>query len=250
MIEFFMLDPWQIGVLVIAALLVGFSKTAIGGAMLLAVPMLAGIFGGKASTGIMLPMLIIGDVMAVTYYRAHADWGKIKDLIPFTLLGVVSGALVGKFINDAQFSMLIAITVFVCLGLLVWFDRKGEDIHIPNHMSVSIAAGIAAGFTSMIGNAAAPIFSIYLLAMGYKKNDFMGTSAWFFMLLNLSKMPFQIFLWHNVTLSTLKYALILAVPIIIGAIVGIVVLKRINEGIFRKIVMIMTAVAAVKLMFF
>lgn len=246
----FALSGWGWGVVLMAAFLIGFSKTAISGVMLLAIPILAGIFGGKVSTGMMLPMLIIGDIFAVNYYHTHADWEKIRKLIPFTALGVILGAVVGHLINDAQFSVLIAITVLVCLGLLILFEKKGDTLHIPNHIGVSLAAGIACGFTSMIGNASAPILSIYLLAMGYKKNDFMGTSAWFFLLLNAFKIPFQVFVWHNITLQTLEFSLILAIPIAIGAFTGVVVLKRINEDAFRKIVMVMTALAAIKLIFF
>ncbi len=250
MFQDILLSHWQWGILIVAAMLTGFSKTALSGVMLLVVPILASIFGGKISTGILLPMLIIGDLFAVKYYNAHADWGKISKLMPFTVLGVFAGVFVGNFINDQQFSLLISIIVMACVAILVFFEVKGEKIKIPNNLSVSLIAGVTCGFTSMIGNAAGPIMSIYLLAMGYKKNDFMGTSAWFFLILNLIKVPFQIFVWHNLTFQTFKFALVLSIPIAVGAIIGIIILKKINEVLFKNIVMLMTALAAIKLMIF
>ncbi|MDN5352718.1 MAG: uncharacterized protein PWQ12_1639 [Clostridiales bacterium] len=242
------LSLWQWVIVVFAALVVGFSKTAISGTVLLVVPVMAGIFGGKASTGILLTMLLIGDVFAVRYYHRHADWGKIARLMPFTVLGIVTGAITGKYMNDRQFLITIAISVLFCLGLLLYLERKGNDVKIPNGIVVSAIAGLLSGFTSMIGNAAAPIFSVYLLAMGFTKNNFMGTSAWFYLLLNALKMPFQIFLWHNITFAGFKLALVMIVPILIGATIGIFTLKRLNERVFRYIIMIMTAFAAVKLL--
>ena len=244
----FELSLLQWGLLVLSALVVGFSKTAISGAVLLVVPIMAGLFGGKVSTGILLPMLIIGDVFAVRYYHRHADWGKIAKLLPFTAVGIIMGAFAGRYLNDRQFLILIAVSVLFCLMLLLILERKGNEIHVPNAIWVSAGAGLLSGFTSMIGNAAAPIFSVYLLAMGYTKNNFMGTSAWFFLLLNLLKLPFQIFMWHNISMQGFTLSAALTVPILMGAGIGIFVLKRFDERLFRYVVMVMTAFAAVKLM--
>ncbi len=106
------IDPWQFGLIVISALLIGFSKTGIGGVVMIAIPILALAFGGKVSTGIILPMLIAGDILAVAYYHRHADWPGIRRLLPWTVLGLLAGILVGNMINDRQFTLLIAATIF------------------------------------------------------------------------------------------------------------------------------------------
>lgn len=232
---------------VLAAFMVGFSKTGISGLMMLVIPILAAVFGGKASTGIILPMLLVGDVFAVKYYHRHANWHNILRVLPWTLIGLAAGVVTGNYINDAQFKMLIAISVLVCLAILVYSERKGDQIKVPEKAWVHILTGIACGFTSMIGNAAGPIFSIYLLAMGFKKNDFMGTTAWFFLLLNAIKVPMQIFFWHNVTLNSSLLVACMIPAITVGAFLGILVIKRINEKLFRYIIIAMTAVAAFKL---
>lgn len=237
----------QWAVLIAAALLVGFSKTGIGGLMMLVIPILASVFGGKESTGVILPMLLAGDVFAVWYYHRHAEWSDIKKLLPWAFAGIVSGAVVGNYISDTQFKALIAILVLICLFILMYMEKKGDSMKVPEKMWFFALTGMAAGFASMIGNAAGPIFSIYLLSKGFKKNDYMGTSAWFFFLINLTKLPFQIFYWHNVTGRTLLTTGIMLPAIAAGALLGAAVIKKINEKPFRYIVIAMTAITAVRL---
>ena len=192
-IHTFNLSMVQWSWVIIAAFLVGFSKTGISGFLMPVIPILAGVFGGKESTGVILPLLIIGDVFALYYYNRHADWENIKKLLPWTLIGLVLGVVVGNFINDKEFKMVISISVLLCLVALIYTEKKGENLKVPQNRWFYALAGIATGFTSMIGNAAGPIFSVYLLTMNFKKNDFMGTTAWFFFLINLTKVPLQIF---------------------------------------------------------
>jgi len=234
--------------IIIAAVLVGFSKTGISGAMMLVIPIVAAVFGGKESTGIILPMLLVGDFFAVKYYHRHADWKNIRQLLPWALIGLLCGVVVGSYINDQQFKVLIAISVLICLAILVYSEKKGDSLVVPNAMWFYALVGIACGFTSMIGNAAGPIFSIYLLAMAFKKNSFMGTAAWFFLIINATKVPLQVFFWHNITWQTLTLVIIVIPAIIVGAIAGIYVIKRINEKPFRYMIILMTGVAAVRLL--
>jgi uncharacterized membrane protein YfcA len=104
------------------------------------------------------------------------------------------------------------------------------------------------GFASMIGNAAGPIFSVYLLALGFKKNNFMGISAWFFFIINLSKVPLQIFVWKNIDAASLLTTAIMIPVITIGAVLGAFILKKINDKYFRYLVIVMTGIAALKLL--
>lgn len=243
----FNLSIWEWAWVIIAAFLVGFSKTGIGGIMMLVIPVLASVFGGKESTGILLPMLLVGDVFAVKYYNRHANWHNIKRLLPWALIGLALGVLIGNYVNDKQFKMLIAISVLICLAILIYTEKKGDQLKIPNKVWVYILTGVACGFTSMIGNAAGPILSIYLLAMGFKKNDFMGTTAWFFLIINLTKVPLQVFFWHNITVKSALLTMGMIPAITLGAFLGILVIKKINEKVFRYIILGMTAIAAIKL---
>lgn len=233
---------------IISAFLVGFSKTGISGFMMPVIPIIASVFGGKESTGVILPLLLIGDVFALYYYNRHAKWNDIKKLLPWTFIGLIFGVIVGNYINDKQFKMIISISVLVCLFTLIYTERKGESLNVPKSKWFYVLAGIATGFASMIGNAAGPIFSVYLLTMNFKKNDFMGTTAWFFFLINLTKVPLQIFFWHNISLKMVVLSIGMLPVIAIGALLGMLVIKKINEKYFRYIIIGMTAIAAVRLL--
>lgn len=234
-------------IVLITSLLVGFSKTGIGGVMMLAIPLLASEFGGKDSTGIMLPMLIIGDLYAIWYYRGSVLWKKVLTPLPWGILGIVLGAIIGNYLNDSTFVMLIGVIVLICLSLIIYTEVKGKNFVVPSAAWFYILVGILSGFASMIGNAAGPIFSIYLLALGFKKNNYMGCNAWFFFLINVTKLPFQIFMWHNIGIKTLSIAGLMIPVITLGAIIGYFVLKKINEKYFRYLIIIMTGIAAVRL---
>ncbi|MBU3112380.1 sulfite exporter TauE/SafE family protein [Clostridium lacusfryxellense] len=232
---------------VFAAFLVGLSKTGISGLTMLIIPIIATIFGGKESTGILLPMLLMGDVFAVSYYKKHADWGKIRKLLPWAIVGILLGGIVGNYINDKQFKSFIATSVLICVVILIYTEKKGDKLNVPKGVWFNILIGVASGFTSMIGNAAGPVFSIYLLTIGLKKNNYMGTASWFFFIINLTKLPLQIFFWNNITAKTTILSCMMIPAITLGAFLGIKVVKRLNEKLFRYIIIAMTALVAIKL---
>lgn len=231
----------------VGALMIGFSKTGISGFLILVIPILADVFGGRESTGIILPMLIVGDLFAVWYYHRHTEWSNIKKLLPWTVVGLALGLTVGKYINDSQFKTLIAIMVLICLIILVYTEMKGERLNVPKKFWFYALIGILVGFASMIGNVAGPIFTLYLLASDFKKNDFMGTTAWFFLIINLAKVPLQIFVWHNITMKSILLAGGMIPAITIGALVGVAIIKKLDDKFFRNIVIAITALATIKL---
>lgn len=237
----------QFLVVIIAALLVGFGKTGISGVIMLVISILAITFGGKDSTGILLPMLLAGDLFAIWYYRKSVNWKKVLTPLPWALAGLVLGVIVGNYISDKTFMILIGTIVLLCLGILVYTERKGKNFNVPNEVWFYILVGILSGFASMIGNSAGPIFSVYLLTLGFKKNSYMGTNAWFFFLINSIKVPLQIFVWHNIGLQSLLITVIMIPVITLGAIIGFFVLKKINEKYFRYLIIVITALSAIRL---
>jgi len=249
-LQYFQLDGAQWGWIVLAAFLVGFSKTGISGFTMLVIPILASVFGGRDSTGVLLPMLIAGDVFAVLYYRRHASWKEIARLLPWAFVGIAAGLLVGSLIDDRTFKLLIACIVLICLVLLVRTELRGEaETPLTRQRWFPPVTGVASGFATMIGNAAGPIFSLYLLAKGAKKNNYMGTFAWFFLIVNLTKLPLQVFAWRNITGTTLALAGLMIPAITTGALLGAAVIKRLPEKPFRWIILVVTAVAAIRLFF-
>jgi uncharacterized protein len=231
------------------AVLVGMSKVGVPGVSMVVVPALAIIFGGKASTGILLPMLMIADLFGVGYYHRHAEWKYLLKMLPWAFVGLGLGVWVGDQLNDEWFKNIIAALVFVCVGLMLWKDRQRNTSFFPDTWWFAASMGILGGFATMMGNVAGPIFAIYLLAMHLPKNNFIGTTAWFFLIINFTKFPLQYFVWKNISLVSLKLNIIMLPAIAIGAIIGIWLVKIIPEQTYRAFVIIVTVISAFLLLF-
>lgn len=244
----FGLNGIEIGMLLLSALIVGFSKAGIQGATIPAVAMMAIIFGGKESAGIMLPMLMTGDLVAILKYGRQGNVRDVLRLMPATILGIVLGAFLGNLMSDHQFKLMMGIIVLVCLVLLLYRSVRKQNIELPDNRFLHWLTGALSGFSSMVGNASGPIFNVYILAQNLQKTTMIGTTAWFFFLMNLLKVPFHVFLWGTITADTLKYTLI-AIPFIgLGAWVGIQVIRTISEQWYRRLILVMTGIAAIRLM--
>ena len=234
--------------LLLAAFVLGFSKTGVNGIFMLSVTIIASAFGSKESTGILLPWLLIGDIFAVIYYSRHVEWKNIWNLLPWVIIGLFTGVITGNQIDSDHFKYLIAFSVLICLIVMLINELKNGDINVPEKLWFYALTGIAAGFTTMVGNAGGPVLTLYLIAKGFKKNNFLGTITWLFFIVNIAKMPLQIFFWNNVTLSTVLLSPLMIPAIAAGAFTGAAVIKRMNEKPFRFLVIFATAVTTVKLL--
>lgn len=230
--------------LAVSAMLVGMSKVGVPGVSMLVVPTLAIIFGGKASTGILLPLLMMADIFGVAYYHRHAQWKYLWKLLPFAFVGIGIALWVGEVVNDEWFKNIIAVMVFLSIGLMLWKDRKKEQTLFPDNWWFAAFMGVLGGFATMIGNVAGPVFAIYLLAMHLPKNRFIGTGAWFFLIVNFFKFPLHIFIWKTIDLHSLSLNLVLLPAIAIGAFTGIQLIKKISDSVYRTAVIIITALSA------
>jgi uncharacterized membrane protein YfcA len=225
----FGLTEMQILILIGAAVIIGFSKTGITGATLPAVAMVAYLFGGKLSSGIMLTALIAADIPAIYSY---GKFGRFKDIIkvlPPAVAGIILGAIVGNYLNDNQFQLLMGLIVIASIVLLIYREVGKKDLQVPQSKWFHTTAGIVAGFTSMVGNAAGPIMAVYMMSLSFEKNRFIATAAWFFFIVNLIKVPFHIVMWDTISLETLKYTGLMIPFILLGALIGVLFVKRINE---------------------
>lgn len=234
-------------IVIIVALFTGMAKVGIFGLGSLIAPLLASVFGGKVSAGLLLPMLSMADVVAVIYYNRHASWPHLWKLFPFAATGILIALRVGEIINDNTFKILMA--VFILGGLPVMIVReKMKDIKpLKGNWWWGGFFGITGGFSTMIGNAAGPIMNLYLLAMQLPKNVLIGTAAWFFLVINLFKIPFHIFVWETITPESFKINLMMLPIIVLGGIAGIHIVKIIPEKPFRWFIILMTIGASLNL---
>jgi len=234
----------QLIIFLLVALCIGMSKTGVHGAGMIAVPLLAAVFGGQLSSGILLPMLCLADVLGVWYYHRHASWYHLKKLFPWAALGTVLGTIVGGSINDEVFKMIMAIIIVGSVVIMIWLEREQKE-NIPDFWWFVALTGIAGGFTSMVGNLAGSVMAVYFLSMRLPKNEFIGTSAWFFMVINWFKIPFHGWGWHTITWNTFLLDLSTLPFIILGAYLGIVIVKNLKEQAYRWFIIAMTLIAAV-----
>lgn len=250
MVSLFSYDlTWMsIGIFMLTGLLVGMSKTGVHGVGMIAVPLLATTFGGKESSGLMLPLLIMADVFGVSYYHRHAEWKYLIKLFPWAILGVLLGTWTGNYIDDQLFRTIMGVIIFASLGIMVWLEKANKET-IPDYWWFAMILGIAAGFTTMVGNLAGSTMALYLLSMRLPKNEFIGTAAWFFMAVNWFKVPFHVWSWHTITLNSVLLDLTVLPMIALGAYLGISVIKKVSDQNFRWFIMVMTAIAAVFMVF-
>lgn len=223
------------------------AKTGVHGAGMLSVPLLALMFGGKSSSGLMLPMLVIADVFGVWYYHRHASFKHLKILFPWAALGVIAGSITGNYIDEAVFRVFMGITIFASLGAMVWLELGGKE-KIPDNVYFGIVAGFLGGFTSMVGNLAGTVMVIYFLSMRLPKNVFIGTTAWFFLVVNWFKVPFHVWVWHTIDKDSWILALEMTPAIVLGAFLGIYFVKKMSETVYRWFIVGMTAIAAIAML--
>jgi uncharacterized membrane protein YfcA len=234
----------DLALFVTVALLIGMAKTGIHGAGMAAVPLLALVFGGKLSSGIMLPLLCLADIIAVIYYNRHAQWRLLAKLLPWAAVGVLIGTYIGDQIDDQVFRLIMGITILVSIVIMVWRERSANQ-NIPTSIWFAIVLGIVGGFTTMVGNLAGSVMALYLLSMRLPKNAFIGTGAWFFLIINWFKIPFHIFVWETITLDSFLLDLSAIPFIILGAFLGIKIVKLIPEKTYRYFVILSTAAASI-----
>ena len=226
-----------------AAFILGLAKGGLKGIDMLNVTIMAIVFGGKASTGIVLPLLCVADIFAVLYYNRHAQWNHFWKIIPWMAAGILIGVYVGKDLNEAVFRKVMAMIIIITVVIMIVMEFR-KTTNVPTHPMFVASTGLVAGFTTMLGNLAGAFANIYFLAMRMSKNDFIGTAAWVFLVINLFKLPFQVLYWKNITTTSLKTDLVLLPALALGFWVGLKIVARIKDDNYRKIVIVLTLIGA------
>jgi uncharacterized membrane protein YfcA len=247
------ISGWGFAALACAALLVGFSKTAVSGANTVSLAIFAAVLPARASTGVLLPVLIAGDILAVLTYRRHAHWPTLWRLFPAVAAGVVLGTLFLVWADDGIVRTSIGAILLLMAAVTVWRRRSADRDEEPGTVTTRAGRakarsyGVLGGFTTMVANAGGPVMSMYLLSAGFRKLGFLGTSAFFFLIVNVSKVPFSAGLGLIDSRSLLLDAA-LAVFVVPGAFIGKWAVHRINQRLFEQLVIAATVVGAVQLL--
>lgn len=239
---------WQWALLALGALCVGLAKTGVPGLGILLVVLFANVLPARASSGVVLPLLILGDLAALASYRRNLVWSHLWRLIPWAAAGVVAGWLALGRLDDAWTARSIGALILAMLAVHFWRRAKAArgDEHPPARGTAAVA-GLAAGFTTLVANAAGPVMTLYLLAMRLPKLEFLGTGAVFFFLINWFKVPFMANL-GLIDAASLGLNLRLAPVVLLGAWLGRLIARRIDQKTFETTALVLAALAAAKLL--
>jgi uncharacterized protein len=238
------LAAWQWALGAACAIFTGIAKTGMPGMGILVVPLMALVASQSTSSPAwLLPLLLTGDAFAVIYWRRNASAVRLTKLVPWVALGIAAGAVALGF--DAQvLKPLIGVIVSVMFALYLARRFRPTWLADTTH---PVPYGIAAGFATTVANAAGPVMSLYLLGQKLPKEEFIGTGAWFFFLVNASKVP--IYASRGMfTRQSLLFDLILVPVVLAGALTGKWLVQHISPAVFEWLVILLTA-AAIPLLF-
>lgn len=231
------------------AMLIGMSKTGVQNIGTMTIPLFAMLFGAKHSTGIVLPMLCMADLLAVIYYRKRFHRDLVIKPMPWALMGLVVALIVGDYVPESNFKIIMGGCVLLGVATMAGMNNPARVEKISGAIWFAPIIGFVLGFTTMIGNAAGPILTVYLFAMRLPKYAFVATGAWFIMILNYMKIPLQIFIWDNVSLTDFMLSLTALPFILLGGLIGIKIVHVLPEKQFKALMVALTAIATFILLF-
>jgi uncharacterized protein len=255
----FGLSAVELSALLVAAFCVGFAKTAIGGVASISVALFAAVLPARESTGVLLPLLLVGDLLAVGAYRRHADWATLFRLFPSVAVGVLVGAAFVAQVDDTVMRRTIGAVLLMLVAVHLWQRRRRDaaaidDPNAPSDESsprgrhgAALFFGSLAGFTTMVANSGGAVMSLYLLSSGLSVLGFLGTGAWFFFIVNIFKVPFSVGL-NLITPNALVLDAMLVPAVLLGAVVGRFTIKRIDRSKFEGAVLFFTITSSLNLL--
>jgi len=231
----------------LASFILGMAKAGLKGMGIVIVTLMAIVYDARMSTGILLPMLVVADIIAVIYYNRHTQRKYLFKFLPWMIIGVLLGVVVGKYMPDELFRNSMAVIILISV-VLMFYNEKIHRSGIAQKTWFAAFMGIAAGFTTMVGNLAGAFANIFFLSTRIPKNEFIGTAAWLFFIVNVFKVPFHVFYWGTINIDTLKINLQLLPMIFIGFFAGVKLVSKIKDAHYRIFILVMTALGALVLL--
>ncbi len=241
----------------IAILIQGISKSGFaGGAGVLSIPLMMLVMPVQKVAAMLLPILILCDMNAIYHHRHNKDWRVIRSIYTPCIAGIVLGAFVWWYVGREDVQIYAPylkkfVGVMACLFVMFIVVRQTAMAWVSRYRPgprTAILAGVSAGFCSTIAHVAGPIVGLYIFAHGLGKSLFVGTVAWTFTLINLTKLPFYVGV--GLLKADVVWLDLVLVPLIpIGSYLGKWMHHRVSESRFNAVICVLTVLASIHLLF-
>jgi uncharacterized protein len=239
----------------LAAVVIGLSKTAIPGGGMLATPLLATVVSGRLIAGLTLPLLLVADLFAVRWYGRHARHDVLRPLVGPVLVGFAAGTAFYVGVGSGGRTFDIALGAMILVLVLLQLQRMITN-RPPAHATPATAraVGVSGGFTTFVSNASGPVLNTYLSGIGLEKQTLLGTNAWFFFSVNLAKVPVYLAIMKFAggraffTADSLRFDLLVVPAIFVGVFGGKWLAPRIPQRSFSYAVVTLAGLASLKLL--
>ena len=254
------LTVWHWTALALGSWLTGLGKGGVPGAGIVTVAVFAWVLdhagvdeGVRRSVGLLLPVLVSADLVAVLIYRQHADWRHLLRLLPWTFVGILGGYFVFDYLSGDRLKTIIGMILLSMTALhfgkrFLLPSQANPNVASRGELAWGVALGLLAGGATMLANAAGPVAALYLIVMRLPKYVFLGTSAWLFLIVNVSKIPFMVDL-EIISFESFEVSWKLFFPAALGAWMGPWVARRLNQTMFEALVWFFIVVTGVKFLF-
>lgn len=237
----------------VAAFFIGVSKTGLPGINLVSILLIAFVVDGRLIPGAALPLLIVADLFAVNWYRAHTRWDLLRPLGASIGVGYVGGIAFFIVLGGATQLLERSIGLILLFIVLLQLIRMYRGAESEERRLATIAYGVSGGFTTFVANAAGPVINTYLASSRLPKQELLGTAAWLYFVVNLSKIPFYVALgiWAEggafFTSESLLWDAVLLPMIFVGVFAGRAAYNRIPQRAFLLAVLGLSAIGALLL---
>ncbi|SDG75954.1 sulfite exporter TauE/SafE family protein [Pelagibacterium luteolum] len=243
-----MFDPVFFAVAAFAVLLVGLSKSGLVASLgVVGVPLLTLVMPARDAAGMMLPLLIIMDIIALIAYRREVDWRIFWILLPGALVGSAIAWGLSAVVSEAMVRLAIGLITLLFV-LDAWLPLRKKLAGLKPSRTWGTFWGSIAGFTSFISHTGGPPVQIYMLPMRLPPALFAGTNAVFFAVVNAIKIP-PYFMMGQLSVANMQAALLLVPVAIGGMLIGVYLVRRIDPALFYRVAYVMIFLLSLKLIY-
>ena len=236
--------------LALYGLFMGFERAGIRTINMPVIPFVISALGPMQAMGYMLPMVLISDIFSITYYKRSADWNILKRSFPGAILGIILGAAIGKHLSVPAFKCIVGVIIIISLCFILYNDLKKKHIENPKAtLILGLSFAFFTGLASMLGASGGPVILTFLLLLNLPKDKLIGTSSYFFFMVNICKLPMYFFVWHNISMTSFLADLTLIPVLALGIFLGLLIVKHFTTKFYRIFIIIISFLSAVRLFF-